>query len=67
VAERKFLTLAEAALVTGVAKRSLQRLVADGRLPVVRFGRCVRVPVAALDEMAAGAIAAALKAAAEAS
>ena len=54
--QKKFLTLAETALVIGVAKRSLQRLVADGRFPAVRFGRSVRVPVAALDAMAEAAI-----------
>jgi excisionase family DNA binding protein len=56
VDQKKFLTLAETALVTGVAKRSLQRLIADGQFPVVRFGRCVRIPVAALEAMAEAAI-----------
>lgn len=58
--ERKFLTVSETALACGMHKRTVQTLIADGVLPVVRFtDRLVRVPVAALDDLARGAIAAA--------
>lgn len=53
----KFLTVAQAAMAIGITKRSAQRLVAAGALPVVRFSRrTVRVPVAALDALAQDAI-----------
>lgn len=44
----KFLTLAETAAVARVSKRTVERLVKSGALEVVRFGRAVRVPIAAL-------------------
>lgn len=58
-----YLTIAEAALILRITKRSAQRLVAAGGLPVVRFSRrTVRVPVAALDRMNNDAIAATTRA-----
>lgn len=65
--EKKFLTYAETAQVTGVNERSIRRLVATGELPSVRFGSCVRVPAAVLDAMVAAAIAATTGDTAEAS
>jgi excisionase family DNA binding protein len=52
VGDEMFLTIAEAALVTKLAKRSVERLVAAGRFPAVRFGRSLRVPVKGLQVMA---------------
>jgi excisionase family DNA binding protein len=39
----------EAAARLGLARSTVYQLLADGTLPVVRIGRAVRVPVAALD------------------
>lgn len=66
--ETKFLTVAETALACRMHKRTVQRLIADGVLPVTRFtDRVIRVPVAALDGLAAAAIAATTGDTAEAS
>jgi excisionase family DNA binding protein len=42
------LTYRQAAQVLGVTDRTLRTLVRDRRLPVVRFGRCVRIDPADL-------------------
>lgn len=42
----------EAARRLSLSARSVRRMVADGRLPVLRIGRRVLVPVAALDRLA---------------
>jgi excisionase family DNA binding protein len=39
----------EAAARLGLARSTVYQLLADGTLPVVRIGRAVRVPIAALD------------------
>jgi excisionase family DNA binding protein len=39
----------EAASRLGLARSTVYQLLADGTLPVVRIGRAVRVPLAALD------------------
>jgi excisionase family DNA binding protein len=39
----------EAAVRLGLARSTVYQLLADGTLPVVRIGRAVRVPTAALD------------------
>jgi excisionase family DNA binding protein len=57
VDEKKFLTIAETSATTGVAESTLRTLAGDGRLPIVRFGRGIRVPVVYLDMMAADAVA----------
>lgn len=58
---QKFLTLAEAALVLRVGKRSLQRWIAQGVFPAVRLpGRRIRIPAAVIDGMERDAMAAAL-------
>ncbi len=48
--DRPYRTAAEVALELGVSLRTVRRWVADGRLPVTRVGRSVRIPVAAYRE-----------------
>lgn len=38
------LRYSEAAQISNVSERLLRKLVAAGALPVVRFGKCVRIP-----------------------
>jgi len=40
---------AVAAARLGVSERTIRRMAADGRLPVLRYGRVVRIPVEALE------------------
>lgn len=47
--KRLLLRLPEAAEVLGLGRSTLYALVARGELPVVRMGRSVRVPAAALE------------------
>lgn len=44
------LTVDETAEVLGVSRHTVQRRIKDGQIPVVRYGRCPRVPVQALVE-----------------
>ena len=37
-------TVAQIAKAWQVSERSIRRMIADGRLPVVRLGRAVRIP-----------------------
>ncbi|MGH9896253.1 MAG: helix-turn-helix domain-containing protein, partial [bacterium] len=46
--ERLLFTLPEAAKALGVATRTVRRLIERGELPKVKVGRCVRVPVGAV-------------------
>ena len=48
--ERLLLTVEEAARRLGIGKTLAWELVWDGVLPSVRLGRCVRVPLRALEE-----------------
>lgn len=50
VDERLLLTVEEAARRLGIGRTLAWRLVRSGELPVVRLGRCVRVPWPALRE-----------------
>ena len=42
-------TTADAVTYSGLSERMLRRRIADGTLPVVRFGRSVRIRRSALD------------------
>lgn len=48
--ERLLLTVEEAARRLGIGRTLAWQLVRQGELPVVRLGRCVRVPYQALQE-----------------
>ncbi len=48
--ERLLLTVEEAARRLGIGKTLAWELVWAGALPSVRLGRCVRIPLAALEE-----------------
>lgn len=48
--ERLLLTVEEAARRLGIGRTLAWQLVRQGELPVVRLGRCVRVPCQALQE-----------------
>ena len=48
--ERLLLTVEEAARRLGIGKTLAWELVWQGVLPSVRLGRCVRIPLAALEE-----------------
>jgi excisionase family DNA binding protein len=56
VARRRFLGVAETALVLGIGKRTLERAIAEGRFPAVRVGRRLVIPERAIDLMAEQAI-----------
>ena len=45
------LTVAEAAARLRVSPKSIYKAVKNGQLPVVRFGRTIRIPVHALERM----------------
>ena len=53
--ERLLLTVEEAAERLGIGKTLAWELVWDGVLPSVRLGRCVRIPLRALEEWIAQA------------
>lgn len=48
--ERLLLTVEEAAERLGIGKTLTWELVWDGVLPSIRLGRCVRIPLRALEE-----------------
>jgi excisionase family DNA binding protein len=50
LAEMRFLTVAEVALVMRVSRMTVYRLVHSGELPAVRVGRSFRVPERAVHE-----------------
>ena len=49
--QRPTVTVAQAAAVLGLARSTTYRMTSDGRLPVVRVGRTVRIPSAHLLEL----------------
>lgn len=49
VGEVSFLTVAEVAAIMRVSKMTVYRMVHNGDLPAVRFGRSFRVPQDAVD------------------
>lgn len=49
VSERLLLTVEEAAERLGIGKTLAWELIWDGVLPSVRLGRCVRIPLRALE------------------
>lgn len=51
--ERLLLRIPEAAQSIGVGRSTLYLLIAEGAIPVVRIGRAVRVPAAALRDWVA--------------
>lgn len=53
--ERLLLTVEEAAERLGIGKTLAWELVWDGVLPSVRLGRCVRIPLRALEDWIARA------------
>lgn len=50
VSQRLLLRIPEAAALLGVGRSTVYQLVQQGTIPIVRIGRSVRVPAAALDE-----------------
>lgn len=49
MSEAAYLSAADAAARLGISLRTMRRRIADGSLPMVRIGRTVRIPAAALD------------------
>jgi len=47
-ADEALLTVSQVAENWRVSQRTVRRMIADGRLPVVRLGRAVRVPAKAV-------------------
>jgi excisionase family DNA binding protein len=50
---RPLLTVADVAKILNLHSRSIRRLIADGRLPVVRLGGAVRIRPEAIEELIA--------------
>jgi excisionase family DNA binding protein len=48
--DKKLLTVAEAAIVTGCSRSLLYQRVMRGEIPSIKIGRARRIPVAALEE-----------------
>ena len=46
----------EVAQMIGVTPRTVRNLLADGRLPRVKVGRCTRIPRAAIAALVGGAV-----------
>ncbi len=51
--EKKLLTVAEAAFVTGCSRSLLYLKLMSGEIPSIKIGRARRIPIAALDEWVA--------------
>ncbi|AZS36807.1 Putative DNA-binding proteinA [Microbacterium lemovicicum] len=51
---RSLVTLDEAAAHLHVSVKTVRRRIADGTIPAVRIGRLIRIPAAALEELAPG-------------
>jgi excisionase family DNA binding protein len=41
--DSRLLTVAQAADISQISERQIRRMIGDGRIPVVRFGRAVRI------------------------
>jgi excisionase family DNA binding protein len=54
-AERKTVTVDEAAQVLGVSRNSAYAAAKRGEIPTVKIGRLLLVPIAALEKMLSGA------------
>ena len=52
---RPLLTVADVAEILNLHPRSIRRLIADGRLPVVRLGGVIRIRPEAVEELIASA------------
>ena len=52
--QAEVLTAAEAASLLRVSLKSIYKAVNNGQLPVLRFGRIIRIPVHALERMLEG-------------
>ena len=51
--ERRWLTVKEAAAVTGYSKETLYRGLKDGTVPKISQGNAIRIPISWLDELEA--------------
>ena len=49
--DKKTLTGAEAMAVLGISRTLAYRLIKDGKLPVIRLGKRVLIPVSALEKI----------------
>ena len=49
--DKKTLTVAEAIAVLGISRTLAYRLIKDGKLPVIRLGKRVLIPVSALEKI----------------
>ena len=49
--DKKTLTVAEAMAVLGISRTLAYRLIKDGKLPVIRLGKRVLIPVSALEKI----------------
>jgi len=54
VAPRRLLTILDVAYVLAVGRTTVYELIGAGRLETVHIGRCVRIPVEAVDQLVAG-------------
>lgn len=50
-------TVSEVAEILKVHEKTVRRWISEGRIPVVRIGRLIRIDAAALDEFLAGSAA----------
>lgn len=55
--EEQLFSVASAARRLGISKRTVRRMIADGRINHIRLGRCVRIAAAELNRIVKGAIA----------
>ena len=51
VAPRRLLTILDVAYVLAVGRTTVYELIEAGRLETVHIGRCVRIPVEAVDQL----------------
>ena len=55
--EPQFYSVDDLTVILGVCETTARHLVRDGELPSVRFGRVIRIPVAAVNDFLARTIA----------
>lgn len=48
--ERKLLKATEVAQIMGIGRSLVYELIAQGQIPSIRLGRCIRIPVEALQK-----------------